>query len=169
MICTSDDPRADFPLDMPVFSSSEGNLRFTNLSDAQIAEYRGAWRRALERSVADFNPDLIHCLHLWLPAHAALETGVPYVATVAATELDASRDDPRYRRFLEQAAQNAGKLLAVDDATRQRLLSQMPELAGRIVSMPFVAGTDNDAGRSQVQRTAEIYSQVLSERRGVIQ
>ena len=168
VVCGAGDPRADLLMDPPALGSTvAGVTNFSDLTETQIAAYREAWREALERSVADFNPDVIHCLHLWLPAHAALETGVPYVAAVVGPELDAALNDRRYRRFVEQVAQNAGRILAVDDKARQQLLARYPELEDRTLTMAPASADDEPAVRSITARTVRIYAEVLSERRGV--
>jgi len=42
------------------------STRFCDLTHAHVGAYRRAWRRHLERVLADFPPDLIHVHHVWL-------------------------------------------------------------------------------------------------------
>src|SRR5487761_1176093 len=101
--------------------------RFTELTDAQIDAYRSELRRALDAAVETFNPDLIHVQHLWVQAHLALETGVPYLASTWGGEVPVYQADPRFRVFADQAAENAGRIVADQESTRRDILSAFGE------------------------------------------
>lgn len=56
----------DFPIpgmsDVMPYPSS----RFSELSSDQLAAYRDAWRRHLDKVIEEFQPDMIHAHHIWL-------------------------------------------------------------------------------------------------------
>lgn len=146
---------ADLPFARPSFASVErGGLDYCDLTDVELDTYRRVLRKRLDNEVHQFNPHVIHCQHIWVLGHLALETGVPYLLTAHAAELDALSSDPRYMRFAHQAAENAGRILA-----------STKDLADRVAAM-FPASTD----RVRVVKpscTAEIveaYQAVLRER-----
>jgi glycosyltransferase involved in cell wall biosynthesis len=113
IVCREGDAAADLPFDFPCFTSHpQSRNTFARLSDAQIAQYREAIRRRLDCIVARFDPHIIHGQHIWLMGQLALESGVPYVLTAQGTDLMGYRELPRCRRFAEQAAENAGRIIA---------------------------------------------------------
>lgn len=137
--------------------------RFTELTDAQIDAYRGELRRALDRAVETVNPDLIHVQHLWVQAHLALESGVPYLASTWGGELPVYQVDLRFRVFVDQAAENAGRIVADQESTRRDVLSTFGELEGRVVTADKAEQATREAPLSWLFR---LYREVIAERRG---
>lgn len=117
---TSDDMPTDFPR---LTASRADPVDFTQVPDAAIAAYRHWLRRVLDRAVDEFSPGVIHAAHIWLPAHLALESGVPYVLSTWGDELSAYQADVRLRPLIEQAAENASRIVADSEATRERVLA----------------------------------------------
>ena len=134
---------------------------FATWTDAQLDGYRGRLRGLLDAVVERFNPDLIHAEHLWLLAHLALETGVPYVVSTWGHELPAYRADPRLRVFAEQAAENAGRILADSEATRSEIMATFGELDGRVEVRPEAAG-------ASLVWLWQLYRDVVAQRHGEI-
>jgi hypothetical protein len=124
-------PHLPFP--PPGFSSAAGASReFGDLSIAELDTYRQVLRKRLDQEVHDFNPHVIHCQHVWILGHLALETGAPYVLTAHSAELEAMVRDPRYARFAHQAAENAGRILAAHQQLADRVADVFPESRDRI-------------------------------------
>ena len=112
VLCRRDDPRAELPFDVPCLTNQASTrLTFGDLTDRQLACYREALRRSLDAEIAHFNPHLIHVQHIWLLGHLALEAGVPYLLAAHGPELAAYRADARFRRFADEAAENAGRIV----------------------------------------------------------
>lgn len=113
LVCNPDDPDADLNMNLPSFTSVPDSHRtFRELDDRQIADYREAMRKAIDSVVDEFDPSVIHCQHIWAQGTLVLETGVPYVLSSRSTNLMAYKEDPRYRLWADQAAENAGRILA---------------------------------------------------------
>ncbi|HUY35515.1 MAG TPA: glycosyltransferase [Pirellulales bacterium] len=162
--CRPDDPRADLPFDVPCLTNhAEGGPTFSDLTDHQVARYRDALRRALDTEIAGFNPHVIHVQHIWLTAHLALEAGVPYVLTAYGPELAAYQADPRFRRFADEAAENAGRIVAASDAVRRQVIATFGYLDGRIVQPP--ASEPKPVGLNFLRT---LYHAVLIERFGAV-
>ena len=94
---------------------------FERLSDAALADYRQAFREAIDDEIDRWNPDILHIQHVAVHAQLALESGAPYVATAWGPELDVAGRDNRFRHLVEQAAENAGRILVGSDELRRRL------------------------------------------------
>ncbi len=154
--CRRDDEQADLPFDAPclvvpgihtdppptppwqggelLFSHRQATeLLFSQLSDAQLAAYREAMRRALDEEVASFDPQVIHCQHAWVGSHLALETGVPYLLNAHAEELAAQETDSRYRRLVGESMENAGRILVSTPALRREVLAMRSEIENRVL------------------------------------
>ena len=113
IVCRAGDTHADLPFDLPSFTTHpESHQTFHDLTDEQIADYREAMRQAIDAEVDDFDPQIIHCRHIWLQGALVLETGVPYVLCSQGPNLLAYHRDERYHLWAEQAAENAGRIMA---------------------------------------------------------
>jgi hypothetical protein len=88
-------------------------------------ELRERLRRELDLAVAEFNPDLIHGEGLTFWGQLASETGVPYVATLVAADLEHA-EGTRLRELAEQGAENARCVLVPAELTE----ANKPLLAG---------------------------------------
>lgn len=131
--CHPGDPRADLAMDLPSLGlHAATRLTFAELRDDQVVEYRNALRRKLDRCIEKFDPHLVHCQHAWLFSHLALESGAPYVISVQGPELRVLREGERYRRLVEQAVENASRVLVTCRSIAAQVGELFPECAGRI-------------------------------------
>jgi glycosyltransferase involved in cell wall biosynthesis len=136
VVCRQGDPAADLDFDFPCFTSHpQSHNTFAQLSDSQIGRYREAIRRALDRLVEQFDPHVIHGQHIWLMGQLALESGVPYVLTAQGTDLMGYRDDARYRPYADQAAENAGRIIAASEYIRRDVLATFEVPPERVVTV----------------------------------
>jgi len=124
VVCKPGDATADLPFAVPCFTSHpRSDQSFYTLSDQQIAQYRQVLRRHLDEEISAFDPQVVHSQHIWILGHLALEAGVPYVLSATGSDLLGYAADERYRRFAEEAAENAGRILAPSDFTRRQVLA----------------------------------------------
>jgi hypothetical protein len=141
-------------------------------TDRRIADWRTAARRALDREVDDFDPTIIHCQQLWLFAQLAVETGVPLCVTAGSAELRAYHQDRRMRRFVDQVAWNAGRVLAEDLRVRRDLIATWPNLDAVTEALPQ-SRTDRSrfVGEARLEVSTNClaaYERVLAERFGAV-
>lgn len=165
VVCRSGDATADLPFDVPGFGPPRpGGQTFADLTDRQLADYRDVLRMALDFEIAAFDPHVVHAHHIWILGHLALEAGAPYVLSTSGTELPIYRIDTRFRRYAEEAAENAGRILATSDAVRQDVLATFGDLDGRVVAMPpeLASGSPSQAAAW----LGPIYRDVLADRFG---
>jgi hypothetical protein len=133
VLCSSEHPLAPIHFPAPTFDRrSNGGPTFAELSDRQLSDYRDVLRIEFDREIDLHDPHVVHAAQLWLFAHLALEAGVPYVASTIGEEFDICRADARYRRFVVQAAENAGRILTHGDAAHAGVLELVGELEGRV-------------------------------------
>lgn len=167
LICNSAAPQADLAFAAPAFS---GEKTFASLSTAQTAAYREALRRMLDDEIDAFDPQIIHCQHLWLLAHLALESGVPYIATAREVELAMYDQDPRWQRIVCEAAENAGRIIVSDPSLAQRVHDRFGDLEGHVVVAPHLANIGSrsaaDAAVDVASAATALYAEALDERLG---
>jgi hypothetical protein len=155
--CRAGDPSANLAFDVPHFEAkTSGQQTFAGLSADQLARYRTELRKALDGEVDSFDPHVIHVEHVWVLGQLVLETGVPYVLRAWGPEL-APGASPRLHALAQQAAENAGRIIAPDATVAAAVLSALEVSAERICLVP-----------SSAPATAylEIYRTVLTERFG---
>jgi hypothetical protein len=141
------------------------STRFSTLTDRQLAEYRDVLREEFDRQIDLHDPTIVHCQHVWLFGHLALEAGVPYVLSAYGEEFAVGRADPRYRRFMLEAAENAGRILTHDAAASEGVAALVGELEGRVVPFPLPSAASLHSGRWWEQLPA-LYRNVVIERFG---
>lgn len=157
----------DLPFDFPCFESHEGSHpTFYVLTDPQTTAYREATRRALDETIHAFNPHIVHAQHVWLLGHLALEAGAPYVLSAYEVDLAAGRADGRYRRLAQEAAENAGRVIAPSDALRERLESAFGALDGRLLTIVPPQDDSREAFERYADQVIEVYYAALRDRFG---
>jgi hypothetical protein len=162
IVCRRDDPRADVRFDFPCFTDHRlSHQTYAALTDAQVAAYREALRRALDDEIEELAPDLVHVSHLWLHAHLVLEAGVPYVVSSFGQELGVLAVDSRYWRFASESAENAGRVVACDEYVHGQLSAAFGGLEGRLVTVEPSTVMPNGGSR-----LIELFRQTLEERYG---
>lgn len=150
-------------------------------SDRDLLAYRAVLRQALDAEIEAFDPHIVHAQPIGVLAHLALEAGAAYVLTASGDELPVDRLDPRVQRFTIEAAENAGRIVAVSDAVRTAMIAAFGDLDGRIVLLAAdFAAADSTAMqlaasapalRADTQAEAaswlvQLYRQVLTDRFG---
>lgn len=96
---------------------------FRELTDAQLALYIDAFRARLAAVVADFQPDVIECQHVWAMPHVAAELGLPYIAVAHHSDQMGFRQDRRMQPIAIHAAQKAAYVFAISDAVRDDVVA----------------------------------------------
>lgn len=165
VVCRKGDAAADLPFDAPRLGEPpQSSQTYSDLTDRQLAEYRDVLRSALDAEIEAFDPHVVHAQHIWILGHLALEAGVPYVLSTSGLELPVYRLDPRFRRYADEAAENAGRILATSEAVREDVRATFGDLDGRVVIIPaeLPSADPSHAGRW----LSQVYREVLTDRFG---
>jgi hypothetical protein len=144
--------------DPPGYFSGDGATLFEQLTDSELSSYRQAFRAAMDDEINHWNPNIIHTQHAGIHAQLALETGVPFVCTAWGAELDLADRDPRYYRLVEQAVENAGRILISSEEIGRRLQAICEGIDDRLVFA--------DSQALSPTALSAIYQSVLDERFG---
>ncbi|HVU85994.1 MAG TPA: glycosyltransferase family 4 protein [Pirellulales bacterium] len=167
VLCRRDDPQAELPFEPPCFGAADGSRRgFADLTSEQLHALRDTMRQALDQEIADFDPQIVHCQHVWMMGHLALESGVPYVLTAQADEFAELGRDERYGRLAAEAAENAGRVLVATADLAAEVQKQFGDLEGRIIVLPSMREDAQDASPAMLAELLDIYNRVLDERWG---
>ena len=143
VVCHGDAKGAPLRFTAPSFyTNGSGGLNFADLSDRQLSEYRDVLRIEFDREIDLHDPHIVHTQQLWLFAHLALEAGVPYTVSAHGDEFAVGRNDMRYKRFMIQAAENAGRILTHSDVAHSGVTELVGELEGRVRRFPTVDADD---------------------------
>jgi len=103
-------------------------------SDEEFYRRRQALRVQLDALIEAFDPHVVHSQHAGLLAHLSLESGAPYVVTAHSATL--SPADPRLRPLAEQAAENAGAVLAHTEHLAGALRAALAVADVQVVALP---------------------------------
>ncbi len=93
--------------DFPCFTTHPRSvMTFYELNNAQVAAYEGAFRAA-------FDPDVIHCGHIWLQASYAADYGIPLIITAHGTDLIGFQKSERFREQARKAFDTADAIITI--------------------------------------------------------
>jgi hypothetical protein len=149
------------PFGVPWFGvEPNGELTFESLSRDQLNAYRDVLRHELDVEVDTFDPQIIHAQHVWIWGQLALESGVPYVVNAWGAEFVSRARDDSYRMYVDQAAENAGRIFVPDEHVRREVLETFDDVALRTL---LLADTVDVTLASAL---ADQYERVLDERFG---
>jgi hypothetical protein len=152
---------------LPTEAPASGGARaLADLSDQQLTAYRDLLRQALDAEIDAFDPHIVHVQPIWVLAHLALEAGAPYVLTASGVELTVHRLDPRFHRLTQEAAENAGRIIAMNDDLRAQTISEFGDLDGRVVTLPVKLAETASSLDEAANWLAALYRQVLIDRFG---
>jgi hypothetical protein len=141
VFCHPTDGRAPIKLVRPslVAEPEEGARPFTSLTDRELSDYRDVLRVELDREIDLYDPCIVHVQHLWFFGHLALEAGVPYVVSAHGGEFNAGRSDVRFRRYMQETAENACRIFTHEVAAATGTAALVGSLEGRVVPAPTTA------------------------------
>lgn len=108
--CTGD--ALDF--DFPCFTTHPRSITtFYELDDVQLSAYEEAFRAAIEDEIASFDPDVIHCGHIWVQASYVADYGIPLVITAHGTDLIGYGKSERFRDAARKAFDAARAVITI--------------------------------------------------------
>lgn len=100
--------------DFPCFTTHPRSvMTFYELDNAQVAAYEGVFRAAIEDEIAAFDPDVIHCGHIWLQASYAADYGIPLIITAHDTDLIGFQKSERFREQARKAFDTADAIITI--------------------------------------------------------
>ena len=174
ILCSPSLAQAELPFELPRFDRSPGGpagQSFASMTDPQLIAYRDALRRHLDTEVEAFDPHIIHAQHLWIWGQLALETGVPYVLNAWEPELLEYARDDRYRRWVDQAVENASWILAPDPELRQKVADAFESVDEHTLAMapqllPLDAGASASDPKGASERLIALYEAARRQRFG---
>ncbi len=141
---------------------TESTANFWNASLEQIKEYESAFRKAINKEVKEFKPDVIHGQHNWISTAIATETGIPTVVTIHGTDLMGFKrskeelkkvreelknttdpkeiqrlkdEEKKYNMYIEysnRSAINAKKIIVISEAQREEFAKLFPLAASKV-------------------------------------
>jgi hypothetical protein len=91
------------------------------ISPSLLGLARETARQTIAEAVDTVDPDAVVVLHAGILADLAIETGVPVVLHVAASDLDAASGSPKLTELVTAALGSAEIIVAADDETARRL------------------------------------------------
>jgi len=149
------------PFNFPCFTTHPRSvMTFTNLTEEQFNMYMSAFEKEVARAVREFKPDIIHGQHIWLLSWLAIKTGIPYVVTAHGTDLMGYKQGERFRKYAEETAIGAKKIITISDDNNKLVGEMFPTCADKAVYMQNGYDTDRfypePISREQIEERFEI-------------
>jgi len=124
------------PFNFPCFTTHpRSTMTFFDLSDSQLDAYMAAFKKTINKAIAEFKPDVIHGQHIWLLSWLAGKTGIPYVVTAHGTDLMGYQRSARFQRYADEAATMAKKIITISNDNDELVRELFPDCGDKIVFM----------------------------------
>jgi len=110
---------------------------WSDLSSAQLAQYRKVWRAHLGQVIAAFQPDVIHCHHIWLVSSLLKEIApnIPAVATCHSTGLRQMDRLPELGREVARGCAHLDHFCVLRDDHASQLATRLQVPTERITTV----------------------------------
>ncbi len=145
-----------FPLIIPDPNprNFDGAWTFRDLSTAQMAAYFGYIRENLNRVLAQFQPDVVECQHIWAMDHIVGESGYAYACVAHHSDQMGFHYDRRMREYACRSAAQARYVFAISDYVRKEVLELYGVNPAKVITI--ANGYDQEIFQPlQVNRTEE--------------
>ena len=124
------------PFNFPCFTTHpRSTMTFFDLTDSQLEAYMSAFRKTLDKAIAEFKPDIIHAQHIWLLAWLAGQTDIPYVVTAHGTDLMGYQRSHRFKHYADEAALKAKRIITISNDNNDLVHELFPDCKDRTVFM----------------------------------
>jgi len=111
----------------PCFTTHpHSNNQFNHLTNDEMDDYLNSFISTIEQEVKSFNPDMIHCQHIWVAPYATYKNNIPYIITAHGTDIKGFKKDKRYHQIALQAAKNAKKIVTISEYINQSVKKHFP-------------------------------------------
>ncbi|MBC8016000.1 MAG: glycosyltransferase family 4 protein [Sporomusaceae bacterium] len=95
---------------------------FRDLTEVQLQAYFGYMKQELTKVIAEFQPDVIECQHIWAIDHIVHELGYPFVAVAHHSDQMGFLYDIRMREYAILSAENAKYIFAISDYVKSEVV-----------------------------------------------
>ena len=109
----------------------------------QSERFRTTTRQRLDEEMGSFDPQVVHVHGVSLLGHLVLETGAPYLISVFSEELLIEPGGSLANSPIQQAFENAARVLVDSPAARQSVQGQFGELDTIILAPDLPAATSH--------------------------
>ncbi|MFC1588044.1 glycosyltransferase family 4 protein [Planctomycetota bacterium] len=107
---------------------------FSSMTAAQIESYQAAFRSCMETVRARYQPDIVHCHHLWLVTALAREVfaGIPVIGSAHGTALRQLQSAPHLGPRVIPGIQGLDRICVLTSESRQNVIDAYGAVADRI-------------------------------------
>mgnify|MGYP006288710315 CR=1 FL=1 len=113
--------------DFPCFTTHpHSNNQFYHLTNDEMDNYLATFINTIDKEVNSFDPDIIHCQHIWVAPYAASKTEIPYIITAHGTDIKGFKKDKRYHHIAIKAAEGAEKIITISKYIHDSVKKHFP-------------------------------------------
>jgi len=100
------------------------STRFCDMDEPMVASYERAFKEVLATVVPEFEPDIIHCNHLWLVTALVrrLYPDIPTVSLCHGSDLRQFRNCPHLAQRVQSACANLSAILALSREQKEQVV-----------------------------------------------
>lgn len=102
------------PFNFPCFTTHPRSTKtFYELTSNELNIYKDAFRKAIEKEIRDFQPDVIHSGHIWTLSNIAGDYNIPLVITAHGTDLIGFEKSSIFKEDCYLAYEKAQKIITI--------------------------------------------------------
>ncbi len=101
-------------IEFPCFTTHPNTSnKFYSMTDTQIHIYENYLKKAFQKIIEVFKPDIIHTQYLWINSAIICEiTDKPIIVTSFGNEIQTSEKNVRYKKYVKNAVENSSFIIA---------------------------------------------------------
>ncbi len=101
-------------IEFPCFTTHPNTSnKFYSMTDNQIQKYENYLKKAFEKIIEVFKPDIIHTQYLWINSAIICDiTDKPVIVTSFGNEIQTSEKNIRYQKYVKNTVENSSFIIA---------------------------------------------------------
>ena len=124
----------ELPFNVPCFDQyPTSDVVFYDMTKEQIKIYEDEFRKALERVIEDFKPDVIHTQHLWIWSSIVTEYNIPTIITSHGSDMMGYDIDNSFYDYCIKAIRGCKKIVTISKRNYEDIINKFPEAKEKCV------------------------------------
>ena len=110
-------------------------ITFNEYTDIQLDLYIKAFENAIESTIKEFNPDIIHSGHIWILSNIASKYNIPTIITSHGTDIIGHNMWERFHKYSNEAIEKCSKVITISNSNREDVLKAFPQAKDKVVQL----------------------------------
>jgi glycosyltransferase involved in cell wall biosynthesis len=111
------------------------NTTFNDYTNSQLEMYIKTFENAIENTIKEFRPDVIHSGHIWIISNIATKFNIPTIITSHGTDIIGYNAWEKFHKYAKEAVEKCAKIITISDSNNENVLKTFPNAKDKIVQI----------------------------------